>query len=88
MYVCIIKPLEFLFFCLVPVIDQCQFLISVSKTLIFFSYLFRQCTSKNAAQKEMYTLALKNYPIPGDPAFPLNALYAKPQKGPEEGKFI
>lgn len=36
----------------------------------------------------MYTLALKNYPIPGDPAFPLNALYAKPQKGTEEGKLI
>lgn len=44
----------------------------------------QRCTSKNASQKEMYTLALKNYPIPGDPAFPLNALYAKPQKGTEE----
>lgn len=44
----------------------------------------QRCTSKNAAQKEMYTLALKNYPIPGDSAFPLNALYAKPQKGTEE----
>ncbi|GAB1610446.1 actin-related protein 2/3 complex subunit 3-like [Argonauta hians] len=44
----------------------------------------QKCSSKNAAQKEMYTLALKNYPIPGDGGFPLNAMYSRPSAGAEE----
>ncbi|VDI11008.1 actin related protein 2/3 complex, subunit 3 [Mytilus galloprovincialis] len=42
------------------------------------------CNSKNDAQKEMYTLALKNFPIPGESGFPLNAMFAKPKSRAEE----
>ncbi|XP_029656743.1 actin-related protein 2/3 complex subunit 3 [Octopus sinensis] len=44
----------------------------------------QKCSSKNAAQKEMYTLALKNYPVPGESGFPLNAMYSKPAPGAED----
>ena len=44
-----------------------------------------QCKDKNSGLKEMYTLGLKNFPIPGEQAFPLNALYAKPSNRNEEG---
>eukprot|EP00118_Oscarella_pearsei_P024691 m.306604 g.306604 ORF g.306604 m.306604 type:complete len:177 (+) comp41388_c0_seq1:57-587(+) len=35
--------------------------------------------TKNDAVKEMNTLGLGNFPIPGDPRFPLNAFYTKPK---------
>ena len=44
-----------------------------------------QCTSKNAGQKEMYTLAIQNLPIPGEAGFPLNAMFTKPANRSEEG---
>lgn len=34
----------------------------------------------------MYTLGITNFPIPGEPGFPLNAIYAKPANKQEEGK--
>lgn len=34
----------------------------------------------------MYTLGITNFPIPGEPGFPLNAIYAKPTNKQEEGK--
>lgn len=34
----------------------------------------------------MYTLGITNFPIPGEPGFPLNAIYAKPGNKQEEGK--
>ena len=33
----------------------------------------------------MCTLGLTNFPIPGDPGFPLNAMYAKPANKQEDG---
>lgn len=33
----------------------------------------------------MYTLGITNFPIPGEPGFPLNAMYAKPSNKQEEG---
>ena len=36
----------------------------------------------------MYTLAITNFPIPGEPGFPLNAMYAKPSSKQEGGKDI
>lgn len=33
----------------------------------------------------MYTLGITNFPIPGEPGFPLNAMYAKPTNRQEEG---
>ena len=34
----------------------------------------------------MYTLGITNFPIPGEPGFPLNAMYIKPANKQEEGK--
>ena len=34
----------------------------------------------------MYTLGITNFPIPGEPGFPLNAMYVKPANKQEEGK--
>lgn len=34
----------------------------------------------------MYTLGISNFPIPGEPGFPLNAMYIKPANKLEEGK--
>lgn len=36
----------------------------------------------------MYTLGITNFPIPGEPGFPLNAMYAKPANKQEEGKKL
>ncbi|XP_060068678.1 actin-related protein 2/3 complex subunit 3-like [Ylistrum balloti] len=44
----------------------------------------QKCTSKKQGQREMHTLGLKKYPIPGESGFPLNALYAKPSRSEEE----
>ncbi|KPP67224.1 actin-related protein 2/3 complex subunit 3-like, partial [Scleropages formosus] len=45
----------------------------------------QKCTSKSQGEKEMYTLGITNFPIPGEPGFPLNAMYTKPSnKGEEE----
>lgn len=34
----------------------------------------------------MYTLGITNFPIPGEPGFPLNAMYVKPANKQEEGE--
>jgi len=47
---------------------------------------FFQCNSKGQGEKEMYTLGITNFPIPGEPGFPLNAIYARPANKQEEGK--
>jgi len=36
--------------------------------------------------QEMYSLALAKFDIPGEPAFPLNSVYAKPATPNEAGK--
>uniref|UniRef100_A0A287CRR9 Actin-related protein 2/3 complex subunit 3 n=1 Tax=Ictidomys tridecemlineatus TaxID=43179 RepID=A0A287CRR9_ICTTR len=45
----------------------------------------QKCNSKSQGEKEMYTLGITNFPIPGEPGFPLNAIYAKPQLRQETG---
>lgn len=35
----------------------------------------------------MYTLGITNFPIPGEPGFPLNAMYVKPANKQEEGEI-
>lgn len=45
-----------------------------------------QCSSRNQGEKEMYTLGITNFPIPGEPGFPLNAMYVKPSNKQEEGE--
>ena len=59
-----------------------SFYSALSYYLAFFS---SQCTSKNAGQKEMYTLGISNFPIPGEPRFPLNAMFTKAANRGEEG---
>ncbi|KAL4223354.1 Actin-related protein 2/3 complex subunit 3 [Mactra antiquata] len=44
----------------------------------------QKCNSKNDGQKEMYTLSIKEFPIPGDARFPLNAMFTKPNGRAEE----
>lgn len=35
----------------------------------------------------MYSLAYSKFDIPGDPGFPLNSVYAKPDTPAEAGEF-
>ena len=51
-------------------------------------YLIYQVTGKNQASKEMYTLAVQPFDIPGDPGFPLNNMYSKPQNRQEAGEIV
>lgn len=46
-----------------------------------------QCSSRGQGEKEMYTLGITNFPIPGEPGFPLNAMYVKPANKQEEGEI-
>lgn len=60
------------------------------RTLIYVTLYISEClkklqrvTGKTQAQKEMYTLAVQPFDIPGDPGFPLNNMYAKPKNRQE-----
>ncbi|XP_072311377.1 actin-related protein 2/3 complex subunit 3 [Eucyclogobius newberryi] len=44
----------------------------------------QKCSSRGQGEKEMYTLGITNFPIPGEPGFPLNAMYLKPANKQEE----
>ncbi|KAM5194186.1 actin-related protein 2/3 complex subunit 3 [Mantella aurantiaca] len=44
----------------------------------------QKCTSRGQGEKEMYTLGITNFPIPGEPGFPLNAMYLKPSNKQED----
>lgn len=47
----------------------------------------QRCSNKNQGMQEMYTLAISNsLAIPGEPGFPLNSVYAKPQTPSEAGE--
>ena len=61
----------FLFFC-------CIFII-----LPYF--LLFQCQSREQAKKELQTLAVTAFDLPGDQKFPLNAMYQKPNSRAESG---
>lgn len=39
----------------------------------------QKCTSKAQALKDMQTMAITNFSIPGEAGFPLNAMYGKPR---------
>lgn len=43
----------------------------------------QKCPTKAQGQNEMYSLALSKFEIPGEPGFPLNSVYAKPQNQTE-----
>ncbi|PVD31227.1 hypothetical protein C0Q70_06639 [Pomacea canaliculata] len=44
----------------------------------------QKCSSRNQGEKEMYTLGISNFPIPGESGFPLNAMYTKPANRNDE----
>ncbi|XP_047388375.1 actin-related protein 2/3 complex subunit 3-like [Sciurus carolinensis] len=44
----------------------------------------QKCNSKSEGAKEIYTLGITNFPIPGETGFPLNAIYAKPENKQED----
>ena len=44
-----------------------------------------QVTKKDDALKEMYSLAISRFDIPGDPSFTLNSVYGKPKSAEECG---
>uniref|UniRef100_A0A2K5PUC9 Actin-related protein 2/3 complex subunit 3 n=1 Tax=Cebus imitator TaxID=2715852 RepID=A0A2K5PUC9_CEBIM len=54
------------------------------RTLIYITLYNSELQSKSQGEKEMYTLGITNFPIPGEPGFPLNAIYAKPAKKQED----
>ncbi|XP_018328669.1 actin-related protein 2/3 complex subunit 3 [Agrilus planipennis] len=43
----------------------------------------QRCSNKSQGQNEMYSLAISRFDIPGDPGFPLNSVYGKPQSQKE-----
>ncbi|KAK2094662.1 Actin- protein 2/3 complex subunit 3 [Saguinus oedipus] len=44
----------------------------------------QKCNSKCQGEKEMCTLGITDFPIPGKPGFQLNAIYAKPANRQED----
>ncbi|CAG5124815.1 unnamed protein product [Candidula unifasciata] len=44
----------------------------------------QRCSSRSQGDTEMYTLGISNFPIPGEPGFPLNAMYSKPANKAED----
>uniref|UniRef100_A0A2K5EVD2 Actin-related protein 2/3 complex subunit 3 n=1 Tax=Aotus nancymaae TaxID=37293 RepID=A0A2K5EVD2_AOTNA len=49
------------------------------RTLIYITLYI-----SDQGEKEMYTLGITNFPMPGEPGFPLNAIYAKPANKQED----
>lgn len=47
-----------------------------------------KCKDKNTGMNEMYSLAVSKFPIPGDPTFPLNAVYGKPKNDADLGELV
>ena len=55
------------------------------RVLIYLTLFLQECLGKlsnnpsfNEAQKILLTHALQSFPLPGEPQFPLNAMYEKP----------
>lgn len=40
----------------------------------------QKCTSRDQAIQEMYSLAISRFDVPGDPKFPLNSMFHRPNK--------
>ncbi|XP_071959223.1 actin-related protein 2/3 complex subunit 3-like isoform X2 [Antedon mediterranea] len=64
---------------------------SADRVLIYITLYITEClkrlqriSSKNNALKEMQTLAIENFDLPGDARFPLNALYQKPARSDQD----
>jgi actin related protein 2/3 complex subunit 3 len=46
-----------------------------------------RCQSEEDGKKEMTTLAIASFSLPGDPKFPLNSFFAKPKDRAESGEW-
>lgn len=60
------------------------------RTLIYVTLYIQECLkrltkcpTREQGRKELYTLSVSPFDIPGDPGFPLNAMYAKPKSKQE-----
>ena len=67
---------------------KCKFIKFILEFWRFILLLIFKIGSKEEARKEMATMAIINFDIPGDAKFPLNALYGKPQDRNEGGQFF
>ncbi|XP_072048039.1 LOW QUALITY PROTEIN: actin-related protein 2/3 complex subunit 3-like [Amphiura filiformis] len=47
----------------------------------------QRCNSKSAGEKEMYSLGIAKFSVPGEPGFPLNAMYQKPANKADEDQM-
>jgi actin related protein 2/3 complex subunit 3 len=47
-----------------------------------------QCGSLNDAKKELQSLAIINFNLPGEAGFPLTAMYGKPATKNEAGRYL
>nr|CAB3223166.1 actin-related protein 2/3 complex subunit 3-like [Phallusia mammillata] len=60
------------------------------RTLIYITLYIQECLKKltkcatrEQGRKELYTLAVSPFDLPGDPGFPLNNMYSKPKSRQE-----
>lgn len=68
---------------------------NADRVLIYLILFISEClgkinknTTQGDAMKQLNTLAVSNFAIPGDPNFPLNAMYASPTDRLQAGKLI
>ncbi|XP_054450094.1 actin-related protein 2/3 complex subunit 3-like [Pteronotus mesoamericanus] len=59
-------------------------LIYITLYISQFLKKLQKCNFKSQGEKEMYTLGTTNFPIPGEPGFPCNGIYAKPANKQED----
>lgn len=67
---------------------------NADRVLIYLILFISEClgkinknTTQGDAMKQLNTLAVSNFAIPGDPNFPLNAMYAAPTDRLQAGKY-
>ncbi|KAL1927507.1 hypothetical protein VTP01DRAFT_3744 [Rhizomucor pusillus] len=67
---------------------------NADRVLIYLILFISEClgkinknTPQGDAAKQLSTLAVSNFAIPGDPVFPLNAMYAPPADRNQAGKL-
>ena len=67
---------------------------NADRVLIYLILYISEClgkinknTPQGDALKQLSTLAVSNFSIPGDPGFPLNAMYAAPSDRYQAGKI-
>ena len=67
--------------------EQWSLFVLISGDWNIILKFYFQCTSKVNGKKDLISLAIANFDIPGEPRFPLNAMYQKPSNKNEAGKI-